>query len=1032
VEVPDFLTATDEECGINPAAPEEEKRAVRAVLHEYRDVFGQVPLEGANVPPIALETAPGNPQMVGSPRALAHGKMAALWALLCAMAAAGFLVYRPDLREGYPVVMAPKPDGQYRVTGDFAGLTALMAGGLTAYALPVIPEQLARFSGMVYLGKLDLQNGYHQFRIRKEDWDKVPLMTPFGVYCYCRLSMGIGAAPQIFQRVMDGLFLHLISNVLYVVAVYIDDVLFGARTFEAYVEALRGILLVARTANMRYALKKCKFLFKELVMLGHVVSGAGVRPDPDRLQGIRDLGRPMTKAALISVLALFSYFRDYVGGAVYAGAVAGLQTFATKARAGDLKWTPDLVGQFERMRALVVGAVPLHFPNWDYPLELCTDACNLGVGAALWTRLHSGLRVPVAFASKMFTGAELKWATVDQEAYAIYWAVHKWQDYLYHAKFILYCDHLNLMFMSNAASPRVQRAFLYLSSFKFDIRHVAGVANVVPDVLSRVFVLMGGVVAAAVLACFRRRADAATVLPVSPADVDPTLEHTHDFVADAAAAQAQMTTEELANVTANPYYSLKEREGEDGKKVKLWVHSGGRDVRERVLLPATVLGRAMRALMLYLAHDVPDAGHKGQQATYERVSAFHVYWDTQREDAAEWVRACVPCQTHASAKLGHKFGLMGSHWDGDRPGQVLYMDFIGPLEPSHREKYRYALIMVDGYSRYVATWGCERADAVSAITGLMHGWIQYFGVPQLIRHDNARHFENKAMDALLQRLRVADCPVVAYAPWANGMAERPIGTIKASLARTLAGQLAGWYDVLPASALAYGSIKHGSLGVSPMRVHLGWAAATAGTRATEALSGVARPGEVTEQQEWVLQQAAAIDVMYAEVAEAQARAQAISRTRYNVGKAEVDFVPGDLVIVEGQPTQGMEANYSGPAVVVKQDKATSTVTVQWPANTDGTPERVHVQRVKRFNHLRTGTGERALRWCHTPTHLYVVERVVSHRREKGVVWLNVKWRHWDDTYNSDLLASEYVEKNEMVQEYIKAHKLNVPVPKKRK
>ena len=150
-----------------------------------------------------------------------------------------------------------------------------------------------------------------------------------------------------------------------------------------------------------------------------------------------------------------------------------------------------------------------------------------------------------------------------------------------------------------------------------------------------------------------------------------------------------------------------------------------------------------------------------------------------------------------------------------------------------------------------------------------------------------------------------------------------------------------------------------------------------------------------------------------------------------MGKKDEVFKPGDLVIVEQQPSQKMEANFSGTAEIVKVG-AHNTIWLKWPSDTEGEPEEVHVQRVKRFNHLRVGTGIKELRWCSTPTHLYVVESVLQHKREKGEVMLLVKWRFWDDSYNSWLQASEYVEANVIVQMYLADKKLKVAPKKKKK
>ena len=82
----------------------------------------------------------------------------ALWALICAFVTTGILVHAPWLTEGYPTVLAMKPNGKYRVTADARGLSELME--TSDLVLPFIPDLLMGFQGMKYLGKMDFRDGF--------------------------------------------------------------------------------------------------------------------------------------------------------------------------------------------------------------------------------------------------------------------------------------------------------------------------------------------------------------------------------------------------------------------------------------------------------------------------------------------------------------------------------------------------------------------------------------------------------------------------------------------------------------------------------------------------------------------------------------------------------------------------------------------------------------------------------------------------------------------------------------------------------
>ncbi len=63
-----------------------------------------------------------------------------------------------------------------------------------------------------------------------------------------------------------------------------------------------------------------------------------------------------------------------------------------------------------------------------------------------------------------------KWSTIQQEGYAIYYAITSWEYLLRDRKFLVRSDHANVI-----------RWMLTLQSYDFDIEHIAGKDNEVAD-----------------------------------------------------------------------------------------------------------------------------------------------------------------------------------------------------------------------------------------------------------------------------------------------------------------------------------------------------------------------------------------------------------------------------------------------------------------------------------------------------------------------------------------------------------------------
>ena len=62
--------------------------------------------------------------------------------------------------------------------------------------------------------------------------------------------------------------------------------------------------------RLKFNAPKSSFGLKEITYLGYVITREGVKPDPEKVQGIMDLGRPYTTTEVRALIGIVQYYMD--------------------------------------------------------------------------------------------------------------------------------------------------------------------------------------------------------------------------------------------------------------------------------------------------------------------------------------------------------------------------------------------------------------------------------------------------------------------------------------------------------------------------------------------------------------------------------------------------------------------------------------------------------------------------------------------------------------------------------------------------
>ena len=379
----------------------------------------------------------------------------------------------------HPLVCVTKRNGEVRVCTDLRMVNSITVPD--AFPIPNPEDLLNKISPSKYITTLDCTSGYWQIRMKESDCHKTAFQTHRGLYEWLVMPFGVKTASATFQRVM----MQILEGYQKFASAYIDDCACHSMSWKSHLEHLDRVLKRFISVGMTLKLAKCRFALPEVEFIGHVVGSGKKRPQLDKVKAIRDIPVPVMKKQLRSFLGLCSFYRGYVRN--FADIAASLTDLTKAGGKNSIVLNAEQLKAFEEVKSRLSDTVGLNSPDFTLPFIIRTDSSDFAVGASI-SQTVGGVEVPIAFASAKLSSTQQRWATIEREAYAIIYALKKFEHLILGHKVHLFTDHNPLQYMTSCTpkSSKLIRWALSLSRYDLEIKHISGKLNVVSDCLSRV------------------------------------------------------------------------------------------------------------------------------------------------------------------------------------------------------------------------------------------------------------------------------------------------------------------------------------------------------------------------------------------------------------------------------------------------------------------------------------------------------------------------------------------------------------------
>ena len=218
--------------------------------------------------------------------------------------------------------------------------------------------------------------------------------------------------------------------------------------------------------------------------------------------------------------------------------------------------------------------------------------------------------------------------------------------------------------------------------------------------------------------------------------------------------------------------------------------------------------------LMYFFHFGRAGGHQGITRTYNRLSR-HFWWGSMKDDIQKYNAQCLTCMR----RRPHARRLLEGSLLADRPGVIVALDIVGPVE--HNQRRYYLLTMIDHFTKFAEVVVLSETSSLTVWQMFFVRWLTVWGCPTYLLSDNGPQFGSKEFQRRCREFGIEKIYSMPYHPQGNGMVESFHQFLVRSVAAYVGQTSWNLVDIVASVLLAYRSTPHPMTGESPYRLMTG-------------------------------------------------------------------------------------------------------------------------------------------------------------------------------------------------------------------